>query len=262
MKHPLLISVFSLSILVLNACTTINRGTKDFLFLDTVPQGAKVTLTKISDNEQIDCPETPCALRVPRRSKFIVKFDHDDFEPFEVLVTSQSKRTALLGSVSGNTILGGGAVIGVGATTGALTGAFTLGAGTGGAVGLGATAAVPPAAAVAGSMVLFDLASGARLNLAPNPIVVKLSPVGTKNTFVDPRIVLIREIEQVKVDRKAACSGYQNRTREETNRCRDASVRLRTLQKEFDAALGTLIEEPQSTPSADEVVEEAPIGNR
>lgn len=190
----------------LSACTTVNRGTVDHFFVDTVPQGAAVTLSKKSKGEPISCPSTPCAIKLPRRSEFIATITHPGYEPAEILVTNQGQRASLAGSLVGGT-LGGGGVVGFGAGAGIIFAeVFSLGTAPAGAgAGVGAAAVAGPAIGLAAGMVLFDAASGAGLNLAPNPVVLALAPMGSQQVVADPRVALYREIETLKETKRIAC---------------------------------------------------------
>ncbi len=194
----------------LTACNTISRGSTDYLRIDTVPQGAKVTTTiETSESENNfnfnaqktyrSCEPTPCLLEVGRRQSFAIKIEHEGYEPAEIAIHGDiPMRTANLdmavpaGSVAAN--------IGLGTASGALAGSFalsfaqvlfnpyTIGAAQVPSSGVvaGATAA---GAGVGVGMVGLDLMSGSYENIYPNPVIIKLAPEGTL-TATDPNMLM------------------------------------------------------------------------
>jgi len=86
--------IFILAALFLVNCATLTRGTNEPYKVVTQPPGAVVTTTL----ETVDsikarknnpdlapsyhgCSPTPCEFIVPRRSKFIVRIEREDYEP-------------------------------------------------------------------------------------------------------------------------------------------------------------------------------------
>ena len=177
---------------VLPACATVARGTKDTLVVDTVPPGARVTTTrrigKTKDGAPIyaGCEATPCEIRIPRRSAFLMTITHDRYEPVELGVTGELTREALRSNLAtsgklglANGVMVGGVIASMGFSGGVvgLAGITTAGIATGGTL-------------VASTAV--DAATGALLNLNPNPIVLELAPEGTE-LAPHPKAVALRE---------------------------------------------------------------------
>lgn len=201
----------------ISACSTVNRGTQDFLRIDTVPQGAKVTTTekdvlrklknynkksrKVGIKTRI-CEATPCAIPVPRRTTLVARVELDNYEPVEFFVTSSTQKGAAAGSVALNS--------GASAGTGALIGAWA--AGFGNALSFGITnyssSALAAGSATIGlgvgaGFIAVDAGTGANLNLYPNPVVIGLAPEGTE-TLKDPMAPLFLD----KLNAEIAVSKY------------------------------------------------------
>jgi len=206
-------------ILALSACTTVSRGTTDYLRIDTVPQGAAVTTTietygsvqkgirNIQAKKQFrGCAPTPCLLEVFRRRQFAIKIEHPGYEPAEIAIrgdipmqTTNLDMAVPIGSIASN--------LGIGVAAGALSGtlavvyiqtlsqlanvftfnALSVSAPTGGIVA-GATAA---GAGFGAAMIGVDLISGSYNSIYPNPIVIKLAPEGAK-TITDPNMLMFK----------------------------------------------------------------------
>ena len=213
------------------------------------------------------CNPTPCAIELPRHSEFVVKLEHPNYEPVEMFVTSSSRRGSLTANTAatavttaGTTV--GGAALAAGLTTAALgaTGAVTGGlvAGTGAGLtfglvsveaavaagtqtglnaGLAAApstsgaivAAVPPALAVTGGMMLVDAASGANKNFFPNPVVLKLAPVGTP-VKTDPLVAIHNEKKLLRDAYKDACPlNPKKGRRHDSEKCRQLKKDINKL---------------------------------
>ena len=220
----LILTAFSLT-----ACNTVSRGATDYLRIDTVPQGAKVTTTietfaskrknlgKFNaKREYRSCSPTPCLLQVGRRKGFAIKIEHEGYEPAEIAIhgdipmqTANLDMAVPAGSIAAN--------VGLGTASGAIAGSiavgfsqtfysiFTLGsvqAPTSGIVA-GATAA---GAGVGVAMVGFDLASGSYENIYPNPVIVKLAPEGTP-TRTDPNMLMFNLRQAKKRVANRYCKG-------------------------------------------------------
>lgn len=205
------------SVALSSGCTTVNRGVTDHLFVDTVPQGARVIL-RTSDPDDIrgECAATPCAIPLARNSELIAEIRHSEHAPVDVLVTSQGRRAAMIASFTGNSLASNAAIIGGAAwATSFAVEVATLGFGSSsGAVGSAAAGAVGPAAGVGAVMMMTDLATGSTKNLAPNPIIVEL-PENNAAPVRDPRIDLFEIKENLKRARDRACAGLKLQTREE-----------------------------------------------
>lgn len=113
--------------LSLAACATVTRGTNDVLEIQSNPSGATA---KLSTGHVC---ETPCAIKLPRRSEVEVAFSAPGYKPAKARVTNKVAQGGALG-MAGNVVVGG--VIGAG----------------------------------------VDVASGAMLDLTPNPLVITLQP--------------------------------------------------------------------------------------
>lgn len=205
--------------ITLSACNTISRGGTDYLRIDTIPQGAKVSTTIETSNsrknskqyvnakkEYRSCEPTPCLLEVGRRQTFAIKIEHDGYEPAEIAIhgdipmrTVNLDMAVPVGSVAAN--------VGLGVASGAVVGTFgvvftqawfqiftlsTVPAPTSGIVA-GATAA---GAGVGVAMVGIDLISGSFENIYPNPVIVQLAPKGTP-TITDPNMLMF-DLRQAK----------------------------------------------------------------
>ena len=177
---------------LLPACATVARGTKDVLVVDTVPPGARVTTTrrigKASDGtpRYAGCDATPCEIRIPRRSAFLMTITHDGYEPVELGVTGELTREALRSNLATSGKLG--------LANGAMVGGVIASMGfSGGVVGLAGitTAGIATGGTLVASTAV-DAATGALLNLNPNPIVLELAPEGTE-LAPHPKAVALRE---------------------------------------------------------------------
>jgi len=95
--------------IMLSACSTVNRGASDHFRIDTVPQGATVTTSVIDMSKKKrrknqygryqdknvvtayhGCAPTPCAIKLPRRSEFVVSIEHPAYETTELFIRSSS----------------------------------------------------------------------------------------------------------------------------------------------------------------------------
>ncbi len=245
-----------LLILLLPSCATVNKGTSDFFRIDSVPQGAVATTTVETDasirarrkNPQLapvylGCSPTPCAIKLNRRQKFIIKLEHPEFETAEMFITSSRKSASFTANMAATTATtagtaAAGAVIGAGIATslsalGSTIAATTLaGSATVGTFGLipietslavansvfvptttsassAAVAAIPPALTVTGGMLLVDAASGANLNLYPNPVVLELAPKN-KPVKIDPNVAPFKRELAEREALERECMGRKN----------------------------------------------------
>ncbi|MEM9838847.1 MAG: hypothetical protein AAF830_06780 [Pseudomonadota bacterium] len=229
--------------LLATGCATTNRGTSDFFRIDTVPQGATVTLSlerRQSDGTMapVACPATPCAIRVPRRSEFIATIEKDGYEPFEMYVGYSSKRIAYGGSVGANVVGSAGAGFLGGMLTSSIAIAITdvtLTALTLGTVSASGSSAAASSVAVSGSivgagigvgMVAIDGVSGAYQFTAPSPVVLELVLEGTP-VLSDPAIVVFREKQRIEGVARKKCTPLGRRSAREESRC------LRETRKEL-----------------------------
>ncbi len=123
-----LLAILSMAFL-LSACATVTRGTQQAWQAESEPGGARV-----ETSNGFQCPSTPCAIRMPRRSSFVATFTKDGYRTVQVNVTNQVASGGALG-MAGNVLVGG--IIGAG----------------------------------------VDVASGATLEIVPNPAHVVMEPL-------------------------------------------------------------------------------------
>ena len=93
-------------------CSTITRGTKDTLVVNSEPLGAYVTLSTGLNGK------TPCSFKVSRKGGFVVKIEKEGYETVEIQVEGQISGAGAAG-MAGNVLLGGIIGAGVDAATGA-----------------------------------------------------------------------------------------------------------------------------------------------
>ena len=98
--------------LMLSACASITRGTKEAFVIETNPPGAHAELSN-----GFDCT-TPCSLRLPRRSNFVVTLTKDGYETVTANITNTTSGAGAAG-MAGNVLVGGIIGIAVDAGTGA-----------------------------------------------------------------------------------------------------------------------------------------------
>ena len=92
-------------LLLLTACASVTRSTREEFVINSDPEGAKAILS--SGQTCI----TPCTLKLKRKHSFSVRFEKDGFIPAEATVDSHVAATGAAG-FAGNVLLGG--VIGAG----------------------------------------------------------------------------------------------------------------------------------------------------
>lgn len=187
-----------LALISLSACATVSKGTHERVRFETTPPGARVVTeveTPASQSarkrnpdkpkEFFSCEPTPCEIKLSRRTNTVATLTYPNMEPLEFAITSGASARNLAPNVTG------GAATGVAA--GGLGVAISTGFGASTAASLAAVAG--PAAIIAvgvgGSMALVDLASGAGLQLSPNPLVVTMVPKGTE-VIPDPVAAQLR----------------------------------------------------------------------
>ncbi len=90
----------------LAACATVTRGSEDAWVINREPSGAKVETT---NGHQ--CPATPCAIKLKRKSEFTATLTKPGYKPATVQVTHKTAGAGAAG-VAGNVLVGG--VIGLG----------------------------------------------------------------------------------------------------------------------------------------------------
>jgi len=203
MRNFILLAIMAL---YLTGCATVARGTNDKMAVSTQPAGAIVTTdkeTKASKKARrsspditptyYGCPSTPCEFTVPRRSEFIMTISKAGYEDVEIGVDSGISKESLNANLAGSA--------GAGAVTGAAIGVTVASLGVGGGSAVGLAAAVTVALPLVAATSIVDGASGALLNVRPNPVVLTLPPEGTKFE-PHPRVKEIRDKRAQKAAKK------------------------------------------------------------
>lgn len=215
--------ILSLVGIYLSGCATVARGTKDKMVIDTEPPGAVVITDKELPESKsarrkdpnleatyYGCAATPCEFKLPRRSEFILTISKSGYEDVEIGVDYGLHRESLNANLAGSAATGAG----IGLATGTLVAGLM---GTGGvAVGTAAAAAGVATLGIGAVALGVDGATGAMMNIRPNPIFINLPPEGT--IFEPhPGVAALREKrrkrEEKKRDRrsnKALQTGYNN----------------------------------------------------
>lgn len=70
-KKAFQVSAILLSLAVSSGCASITRGTTEAYAIETIPPGATATMSN-----GLAC-ETPCSVKVKRRSDFVVTIERD-----------------------------------------------------------------------------------------------------------------------------------------------------------------------------------------
>lgn len=153
-------------------CATSQRGTQDWFYVISEPQGAHVE-TSIGET----CI-APCTMVLPRRSEFDVTVSLEGCESWTGQVAHVGRGEVVVAVVSAGNVIGGAALgYSVGVTAVLATGQAAAALG-------GSTAAAGASLGVLGAGILFgasvpfavDASSGANRNLSPNPLIVLLGP--------------------------------------------------------------------------------------
>ena len=203
------------SVLAVQACATMSRGGTDYLRVDSIPQGAKVTtsietsqsrkktrLNPAAQKQYRTCAPTPCLLEVGRRQAFAIKIEHDGYEPAEIAIhgeiplqTTNLDMSVPAGSMAANMGMGvaSGAAVGTMAVAyiqafNPLVSAIGLSSAPTSGIVAGATAA---GAGFGVAMVGIDFVSGSYENIYPNPVIIKLAPKGAP-TRTDPNMLMFK----------------------------------------------------------------------
>jgi len=169
------------------ACATVVRGTTEPFIIETNPPGAMVTTTLETPEswaarqenperpvQRYGCAPTPCAIELPRRSKFIAKIKKPGFAPVRVTVTSRASLKGQAPSLAGSSVV-----------TGALLAETTASSGSAVVAGLVNPIVISGGVtAIATPMIAVDALSGAMLSLSPNPVVLDLQP--DTDTLINP----------------------------------------------------------------------------
>lgn len=260
-------ALLCLSLFSLSACATVNRGVTEHFRIDSVPQGAKVTLvtdnleTVKSDIRHVQrlepktfiCPETPCAFPLSRRRNFVAKVELEGYEPFETYVSSGFSSGAAAGNAFLTTTTGVGSGVAAGALTGSVAGP-TLGAillpfstelastfssqltsslvASGAQIGLG----------VGVGFTAIDLGSGSNLNFSPNPIVVGLAQA-EQPVVKDPMVPLFNQKIEDEILVARYCNINNTKLKQEHRaECKAAREKLSESTEQFRETRKAIIE--------------------
>lgn len=205
-SHTLLL--LSLICIYLSGCATLARGTNDKMVIDTEPPGAVVLTDKElpksksarKNNPSLQatyygCPATPCEFKLPRRSEFIMTISKQGYEDIEIGVDYSLHKESLNANLAGSAATGAG----LGLATGALAAGIM---GTGGvAIGSAAAAASVATLGIGAVALGIDGATGAMMNIRPNPIFITLPPEGT-SFEPHPGVKKIKEKRRQKEEKK------------------------------------------------------------
>jgi len=256
----------------LSACATTNRGVEDFFRIDTVPQGATVSIWNPDGPDTLPkemvCEATPCAFRLPRRSTFLAKVEKDGYEPFEMYVSHSSRRTSYSGPLAVNAAASTAAGAATGYFTGMMAGALadvtvtilSLGSVTtnssASAAASGASSGAAFGAAVGVGMIAVDQASGSSQFIVPSPVVLALVPEGGE-VVVDPNAVLYREKKETELTAVEQCRAKDHRTTKRFESCtRRTSKQLweqstvrRNMERELEEVAARLEAEAGERPA-------------
>lgn len=107
------VAVLAAAGLSLSACATVTRGSNDAWVVESDPSGAKVETTN-----GYQCPATPCAIKMSRKSEFTATLTKPGYKPATVQVSHKTANAGAAG-VAGNVLVGGLIGIGVDMATGA-----------------------------------------------------------------------------------------------------------------------------------------------
>lgn len=213
--------------IMLSACSTVNRGASDHFRIDTVPQGATVTTSVIDMSKKKrrknqygryqdknvvtayhGCAPTPCAIKLPRRSEFVVSIEHPAYETTELFIRSSSLKGGTttsaatnLASASASGLAVGGMLVAPMTSLGNLFMLTSPSVNTSGIATSGAAAGL----GVGVGMIAVDMATGANLNLFPNPVIVELAPKGSI-VRTDPLVGLHKTMVQAKSFSDTICA--------------------------------------------------------
>lgn len=239
---------------MLSACSTVNRGYKDHFRIDTVPQGASVT-TSVIDNtrkkrqknqygryagsnaitQYHGCRPTPCAIELPRRSEFVVTLEHPDYEPTELFVRSTSMKGGTTANAAANIATASGtsfALVGMAASfSAAYTPLLSLGTQSVNASGIATTGATAGLGIGVG-MIAIDIATGANLNLFPNPVVIELAPKGSA-VKTDPLVGLHKNMIKAKSISEAICAKRKKDIIAGEPTCKEARTDYKNRKESF-----------------------------
>ena len=202
------------------------------------------------------CDPTPCSIALPRRSEFIITLEQAGYENAEMYITNSSSSGSFTANMAATTVTTAGATaVAAGTIATVTTGVLAVSSAVvGGSIGASASvatfglipaqtaistgisaglssapvattssvlsAAIPPALLVTGGLLLTDVATGANVNLFPNPVVLQLAPKGTP-IKVDPNVAPFRNILDIKDKRDYYCNSSQKFKSENQDKCQN-----------------------------------------
>lgn len=114
MNARLSTSVLLSALLLVPACATVTRGTKEVFVVESDPPGAAVSI----DNG-MTCDATPCSFKVKRKGALVVTVSKDGYDPSTHTVNTQVAGGGGA-AMAGNVLLGGIIGAGVDASNGAM----------------------------------------------------------------------------------------------------------------------------------------------
>ncbi len=117
LNHILRALVLALSIITMTGCTTVTRGTKDVLVIESNPPGADVELSNGLRGK------TPTSFELPRKHALVVTISKEGYETVTVNVTPKVVGAGGAG-MAGNVLVGGLIGAAVDAGTGAMKDLF------------------------------------------------------------------------------------------------------------------------------------------
>ncbi|MEM9601063.1 MAG: hypothetical protein AAF926_08575 [Pseudomonadota bacterium] len=181
--------------LIASGCSTVDRGTIDHVRIDTVPQGASVTV--ITDDriykrkpqrkwlyehpvKTVSCAATPCALEINRNDSALVRVEADGYATVEYMVMPSSLRGGVGMDVGKTALTSGGVGAYIGYGIGSFSDAFRLSPLLTGQESIVGATTTGFTLAFSGMALATDIGNAANKNLFPNPVVLKLAPSGTE----------------------------------------------------------------------------------
>jgi hypothetical protein len=102
------------AVMGLSACATVTRGTKTAWEVTSTPPGARV-----QTSNGFTCAQTPCSIKMPRKSSFVATLSLRGYQNATVTVTNQVVTEGGV-AMAGNVLIGGLIGVGVDASTGAM----------------------------------------------------------------------------------------------------------------------------------------------
>jgi len=252
-KLHLILVVMAMTI---SACSTVNRGSTDHFRIDTVPQGATVTTSVVDRTEErsrknqygryvdntkpkkhLGCEPTPCAIAFPRRSEFVVTLEHPGYETTQIFIRNSTMRGGSTANSAANLATASGtgfAMAGMGASVAnTFTQIFSLGTQTVNTSGIASSSAAAGLGVGAG-MIAIDIATGANLNLFPNPVVIELTPEGT-SVRKDPLVSLYWKMKELENQTKPICKQRKNERKDGQPTCKQMRTQLRQAKEAFQS---------------------------